>query len=117
MSQSALAWAVAQPLRGPAKPVLLVLAWHANAEGVCWPSLARLAEEAGVCERAARMALRRLEMAGAVERQERPLQTPTYRVLLSPIAGAMPSEQPRLALFSAIRGTLDRSPRQEAACG
>ncbi len=34
--------------RGPERAILLVLAFRANDEGKCWPSLPRIAREAGV---------------------------------------------------------------------
>lgn len=105
MSVATLEWAAEQPVRGPAKAVLLVLALHAGADGRCWPSVARVARQCGFCERAVQMALRRLEAVGAIEATRRDRAAPVYRLLVRPIdTGPMPTEQRRLPLFSAIAG-------------
>jgi len=51
---------------GSALLLLLAIADHANDDGVCWPSVDRLAERARVGERWARRTLRRLEEAGEI---------------------------------------------------
>lgn len=53
MSLEAMTWAFKQPLSGHAKVILLAIADHANDEGECWPSLARIAKKASVSERTA----------------------------------------------------------------
>lgn len=114
MSLSAVQWAVEHPVQGPAKPVLLVLATYANAEGRCWPSLARIAAQSGVSERTARRALRRLEALGAIETemQRLPLRPrPHYRLLVLPVEGLpMPRQQGSLPLLRRLNGGA-------AACG
>lgn len=60
----------------PAKIVLLALANHHNQEtGRCDPSLARLQKTTGVCERAARKALRELEAIKVIVTVERKQRT------------------------------------------
>lgn len=114
MSQSAIQWAAEHPVDGPAKSVLLILAVHANAEARCWPSVTRIAEQAGVCERTARIALRRLEKAGAIETEAQRMparRRPVYRLLVSPVIGLpMPRQQGRLPLLQSLRGGM-------ASCG
>ncbi|HHN2283740.1 TPA: helix-turn-helix domain-containing protein, partial [Pseudomonas aeruginosa] len=54
------------PLQGmsaPQKSVLISLADNSNDDGVCWPSVARIAERTCLSERAVRNALRWLEDA------------------------------------------------------
>jgi hypothetical protein len=65
MSIAAINWAAAQGLRGPRQSVLAVLANHASEiTGLCDLAVATIAEEAGVCLRTARAALRELEDRG-----------------------------------------------------
>jgi len=59
-------------LRGPQKAVLLVMALRANAIGQLWPSIACIADDAGVSVQVARRALAKLVVVGFVSRvQER----------------------------------------------
>ncbi|MBX3751928.1 MAG: helix-turn-helix domain-containing protein, partial [Opitutaceae bacterium] len=73
MSWKASAWAKEQRLGSPAaKSILMCLADSADADtAACWPSQARLAEDAEVSERTAREWLQRLEEWGLIERQRR----------------------------------------------
>ena len=48
MSFIAMQWAFEQPLKGLQKFTLVTLAYHANEEGKCWPSITLLATECGV---------------------------------------------------------------------
>lgn len=54
-----------------AKAVLHALADHADENGVCWPSIDRIARWAGCNEKTARKALQRVVDMGAVERRAR----------------------------------------------
>lgn len=66
MSIEALNWAFKQPVKGPAKAVLIVLADHVDQDGWCWPSIARLGFRSGFAERAVQMALRQLARDGQI---------------------------------------------------
>lgn len=67
MSYKALYWAWSRPLQGPQKPVLSALAGFANSRtSECRPSIAAIAEKAGVSERTAQRAVRELEQLGLV---------------------------------------------------
>ena len=81
MSAGALRWAFALPIRGAPKAVLLALADHADKEGLCWPSISRIATWAGVCDRSARMTLRTLEARGLIAADERESTTTLYRLI------------------------------------
>lgn len=48
MSFTAMKWAFEQPLKGLQKSTLVTLAYHANDEGKCWPSISLLATECGM---------------------------------------------------------------------
>jgi DNA-binding MarR family transcriptional regulator len=52
------------------KLVMLALADWANDEGLCWPSIARIAVKSSLKERAVQMAIRQLEDAGFIKREE-----------------------------------------------
>ncbi|WP_337158161.1 helix-turn-helix domain-containing protein [Pseudomonas putida] len=71
------------PLQGmsPAqKSVLISLADNANDDGVCWPSVARIAERTCLSERAVRNALRWLEASGALAAHHRTGRSTWYTV-------------------------------------
>lgn len=84
MSRQATDWAWSTKLRGPEKLVLLTLAHRANAEGVCWPSIDRIADDCGVSRRAAINALNALVAAHIVARDAVRGRTKTnrYRILI-----------------------------------
>lgn len=69
MSNKALNWAFNLPLKGSRKTVLIVLADHSNEKNdyKCWPSVRRIAERAGISQRAVRSALRYLEAEALIE--------------------------------------------------
>jgi hypothetical protein len=66
MSIAALNWAFNQPIAGPAKAVLIVLADHVDQDGWCWPTIARLSFRSGFDERSVQRSLRQLATAGLV---------------------------------------------------
>jgi hypothetical protein len=71
------------PLQGmsPAqKAVLISLADNANDEGVCWPSVARIAERTCLSERAVRNALRWLEQVEVLAAHQRTGRSTWYTV-------------------------------------
>lgn len=71
------------PLQGmtPAKKAVLIsLADNANDEGVCWPSIARIAERTCLSERAVRDALRWLEDANLLASNQRQGRSTWYTV-------------------------------------
>ncbi len=75
MSRDARDWAYAQPLKAPAKPVLVALAEHGAR---CWPSIHRLAEMTGYDKRTVRRAIRALERAGLLEVEQQPGKAAIY---------------------------------------
>ncbi len=70
------------PLQMPPTPkaVLIALAYHANDEGECWPSIGRLAERTCFSERAVQNAIHWLEGAGALQTDRSSGRHTTYRV-------------------------------------
>ena len=71
------------PLQGmsPAqKAVLVSLADNANDDGVCWPSVARIAERTCLSERAVRNALRWLEQVHVLTAHQRAGRSTWYTV-------------------------------------
>lgn len=57
--------------KGPARMVLLVLANHAGQDGECWPSVARIARQAGIVERSVYRSLEELVEGGFLTRTSR----------------------------------------------
>jgi DNA-binding MarR family transcriptional regulator len=85
-----------------AKLIFLKLADHANDDGICWPSIRRIAEDAECDERTVRRRLRHLEELGLVfveRRQQDGVHLPcVYRLLLEGGGGRAPpplAERPR----------------------
>ena len=73
MSVRALTWSFDLLLPDmAAKGVLNGLANHADENGRCWPSVARLARVAGCDDKTARRALARLVDLGLITREARP---------------------------------------------
>jgi hypothetical protein len=66
MSIAALNWAFNQPIVGPAKAVLIVLADHVDQDGWCWPTMARLSFRSGFDVRSVQRAVRHLVEDGLV---------------------------------------------------
>jgi hypothetical protein len=69
--------------KGAALLLLLALADHANDDGICWPSIKRLAERARVTERHAKRIVNTLVESGEVEIEQGGGRgrTTTYRVI------------------------------------
>ncbi len=61
-----MTWAFDQPLAGNEKVILLALADASNDDGVCWPSVSRLAERAYVSERTVQRAIQSLIDGGYI---------------------------------------------------
>lgn len=61
-------WKDAKLLAGSDLLVMLVIAEHANGDGVCWPSVERIAERARLSVRQTQRILSRLEIFGYLER-------------------------------------------------
>lgn len=62
------------------KLVLLCLTAHANDDGACWPSVARIAARSGLARRAVIYNLRRLERSGHISREISRGRVTRYRV-------------------------------------
>jgi hypothetical protein len=71
VSIQAVAWALAQSLPSTKKLVLIVLADIANADGVCWPSQAKVADVCGLTRSCVNKHLGELEKAGLIARERR----------------------------------------------
>lgn len=88
-----LCWPL-QGMSGPQKAVLISLADNANDEGVCWPSVARIAERTCLGERTVQSAIRWLGEAGILSFRERMGRSTMYT--LTPAAYA-PLQEPHPA--------------------
>lgn len=89
------AWEL-QGLSATQKLVLLCLADHANDQGVCWPSMERVAARSDVTDRSARRLIRQLEEMGHVSVTEPGGgrgKTPVYHVHPNPDACVRVSEE------------------------
>jgi hypothetical protein len=81
MSVRALTWSFNLLLHDlAAKAVLNALADHADEEGMCWPSMTRIARFAGCEEKTVRRALARLVERGLIEREARPGKSDVFRL-------------------------------------
>jgi hypothetical protein len=67
-------------LKGTELLVLLCLADYANDEGICWPSMGRIAMRTRQSSRNARRMIERLEKKNIIERQLRADETTLYRI-------------------------------------
>lgn len=99
MNRAVIEWARAQVAPATAKHVLLALATYADAQGLCWPSVATLGSNTGLGERAVQMALRTLEAAGLLAITGNKLggrgQTPRYRLQVQKGASDAPIDPER----------------------
>lgn len=106
---------------GPAKAILFALGSRADAAGRCFPSLAQLAQDAGVSVSTVQRALAALELDGHVEEQKRDGTSSVYFVHPQPR-----SERPAPieanpghgdlgtpVSVTGLRGQADRAPRSE----
>jgi hypothetical protein len=84
-----LCWPL-QGMSGPQKAVLISLADNANDEGVCWPSVARIAERTCLSERTVQSAIRWLGQAGILSFRERMGRSTMYT--LTPAVYAPPQQ-------------------------
>lgn len=68
--------------KGTARLVMLALADHANEEGVCWPSVERIADKANISKRHAIRVLAELEADGSlsIQRGEGRKHTSVYQI-------------------------------------
>lgn len=84
-----LCWPL-QGMSGPQKAVLISLADNANDEGVCWPSVARIAERTCLAERTVQAAVKWLTQVGILAVRERMGRSTIYT--LTPASYAPPQE-------------------------
>lgn len=84
-----LCWPL-QGMSGPQKAVLISLADNANDEGVCWPSVARIAERTCLSERTVQGAIKWLGQVGILSVRERIGRSTMYT--LTPASYAPPQE-------------------------
>lgn len=95
MSLPALEWAWCLEVPPTHKLVALALADHANDEGVCWPSLTRLAQRTGLSRSTIAEALKALEAAHIIFRQRGgPKRATHYRLGANGSPGAGLVRQP-----------------------
>jgi DNA-binding MarR family transcriptional regulator len=71
MSVKVMDWALKQPLRGFQKAVLIVLAYHADDAGKCWPGIALLATECGISRSSVTRHIHSLEDAKLLSKESR----------------------------------------------
>jgi hypothetical protein len=65
-------WAAQQPVTRPLdRAVLLAIADYHSPKRGCWPTIRKLCEATGYCERAVRYALRRLEASALIATEKR----------------------------------------------
>lgn len=67
MSYRALEWAMEVTLAPATKMILVVLAWHADDDGVCWPSVSTIARKSGSSTRTVRRAIKTMVNQGVME--------------------------------------------------
>ena len=79
-----------QGMSGPQKSVLISLADNANDEGVCWPSVARIAKRTCLAERTVQAAIKWLGNVGILSVRERMGRSTVYT--LTPAAYAPPQD-------------------------
>lgn len=93
--------------------ILLSLADHANDEGVCYPSVARLVRRTGLSERAVQTAIRRLEEAGRlkIERGSGPKGCNVFTVC-TPAADAPPQQMHPAADAPTPRSSCGEPPQE-----
>ena len=95
-----LAWQV--QLTSTQKLVLIAMADWSNDEGICWPSIAKLANKTSLSERGLRKVIRNLEELGLVDTQEKPGKGNLYHLTLDhgttfppPLNEVPPTPEPR----------------------
>jgi DNA-binding transcriptional MocR family regulator len=71
VSIAARDWALRQDLKPVPKFVLVVLADAANAQGVCWPSVATIARKVGVSSRTVQRAIQLLTSRELITAEQR----------------------------------------------
>ena len=71
--------------------VAIVIADHVDADGVCWPSVNRIAKRAGMSRRQVQTYLKELVSDGVIERLHRTNDSNWYRWLLWTELGTNPS--------------------------
>ena len=77
-----LAWQA--KLTSTQKLVLIAMADWSNDEGICWPSIAKLASKTSLSERGLRKVIRNLEQLGHINTQEKPGNGNLYQLTLDP---------------------------------
>ena len=77
-----LAWQA--QLTSTQKLVLIAMADWSNDEGICWPSIAKLASKTSLSERGLRKVIRNLEQLGLINTQEKPGKGNLYQLTLDP---------------------------------
>ena len=84
----------ASEVRGTPMVVLLCLAWHANDDGLAWPSQATIAEWAHVGIRQVERVLDGLVALGRVTREPRPGKSSMYRLHAEPLTSDVTPDIP-----------------------
>lgn len=86
MSNAALDLAFSVPIKGSLKVVLIVLANHADENGISWPGMKRIGLHAGITERAAQIAIAKLERMALISVVRNSGSQNRYHLLLDAIS-------------------------------
>lgn len=110
-------WLESGDLSAPDIAVLCALASYADAEGVCWPAIATLADRAGLSDRSARRSLARLSTLGYLEWDQRRRSDGTrssslYRLTDRPTARVAASPTAKSASANGQGGRAEVEPRE-----
>jgi hypothetical protein len=111
-----LAWRL--PMQSSLKITLLALCDHANDDGLCWPSIAKLAEFTCISERQVKRLVHALvdrELVGVIANQRggKPGQTPRYQLNLKSLRGETCDTGDKLSRVTneGSTGAMDDTPR------
>src|SRR5512137_716661 len=77
-------------LAGSRLNIMLCLADHSNDDGICWPSIQRLAARSRLSIREVAYILRDLKTRGYLSVVQRPGSSNIYRVVATPATGCIP---------------------------
>lgn len=111
--------------RGAARAVLLVLAYRANPDGICWPSLSRIARDAGVSRKTVSRQISSLKTLGELEVLDRggrlsttggPQWSSRYRITLLRVEGGVAMPPPSNGGEPLPEGGVGAGKRVESQC-
>ncbi|WP_078467584.1 helix-turn-helix domain-containing protein [Pseudomonas sp. MF6394] len=111
-----LCWPL-QGMSGPQKAVLISLADNANDEGVCWPSVARIAERTCLGERTVQSAIKWLGTSGILSFRERMGRSTMYTITPAADAPPLPQEKHTPPAAAAPRTVIEPSSEPSTLSG